>query len=335
MSAIDNMKKRIKYYGGKQVDRMNRDKLWSLKSALKASYQSCTIELDDGRQFRALINPDKEKLNYDDKILSVPFEDVCLNKERVDKMSEGIEEVGLQPGDTFTWISNNSTHIPDTHWLIYLWHQEETAYFRGEIRQAETLVDINDHHYWAWFKGPEQEALEWGQKKELEWNNLNYTRVMFIKKDEITLKFFKRFAQLYEDEDGTLIWNPTKKPHTKRWEVEAVNQFYGEGMIKVALSEYWGDAVPEELEKSEIDDDVIINDELAGPAVVYPYETVLYTITSPIDGAEWSLENVNGLNVDIVSKTDTHLQLTFNDVKHRRIKIKYGDLVKDVEVTTL
>lgn len=336
MSAIDNMRKRVNYHGGaKQIDRMNADKLRSLRRALLYSYQSCTIELSDGRQFRALINPDKEKLNYDDKVLSVPFRDICLNGERKGKMSEGIEEVGLQPGHNITWISNNPTDIPNTHWLIYLWNKEETAYFRGEIRQSETEVEINDTHYWAWFKGPEQEALEWGQKKNIEWNNLNYTRVMFITKDENTLSFFKRFAQLYEDEDGRLIWNPTKKPHTKRWEVEAVNQFYGEGMIKVALSEYWGDAVPVEPEKPEIDEDVIMNDELAGPATVYPYETVLYAITSPIEGATWSLENVDNFDIQIISQTETHLKLKFGEVKHRKIYVCYGELKKQVEVTTL
>ena len=45
---------------------------------------------------RALINPDKNKMDYDDKMVSVHFED------------------GYEPGDVFEWMGTNS------YWLIYL-----------------------------------------------------------------------------------------------------------------------------------------------------------------------------------------------------------------------
>ena len=38
-----------------------------------------TIELEDLRQFRALINPNKLKLDSEEKMLSIPFEDICLS----------------------------------------------------------------------------------------------------------------------------------------------------------------------------------------------------------------------------------------------------------------
>ena len=64
MSSLDNMSKRLAYFGGPaQIDRMNKDKLKSLKKALWLSYQSATLVTQDDKKFRCLINPNK--LNND------------------------------------------------------------------------------------------------------------------------------------------------------------------------------------------------------------------------------------------------------------------------------
>ena len=62
-----------------------------MKKALLYSYQAATATLADGREFRCLINPDKTKPAYDNKIISIPYKDVCLNKPRVGKTTEGEE----------------------------------------------------------------------------------------------------------------------------------------------------------------------------------------------------------------------------------------------------
>ena len=102
MSGLDNLNTRIGYRGGKQQDRMIDGKLASLKKALLYSYQAATAILEDGREFRCLINPDKLKTNYDDKIISIPFEDICLNAPKAGKTNEGFQEIGMKTGDTFT-----------------------------------------------------------------------------------------------------------------------------------------------------------------------------------------------------------------------------------------
>jgi hypothetical protein len=51
------------------------------------SYQAATAILPNGREFRCLINPDKNKPAYDNKILSIPYKDICLNAERFGKTS--------------------------------------------------------------------------------------------------------------------------------------------------------------------------------------------------------------------------------------------------------
>lgn len=80
MSDLSNLNLRLQYQGGaNQQARMNQDKLKSLKKALLYSYQAATIQLSDGREFRCLINPDRLSMDLDNKIISIPFEDVCLN----------------------------------------------------------------------------------------------------------------------------------------------------------------------------------------------------------------------------------------------------------------
>ena len=145
MSGLDNLNTRLRYYGGNQQGRMNADKLRGLRKALLYSYQAVTLIMplregeDEPRKFRALINPDKTKNDYDQKIVSIPFKDICLNKEREGKTSDGMEEGGLKTGDVFEWEENH------THWLVYLRDYNEVAYFMSEIRRCDTSIEINGH----------------------------------------------------------------------------------------------------------------------------------------------------------------------------------------------
>ena len=95
------------------------------------SYQAATAVLSDGKEFRCLINPDKNKPAYDNKILSIPYKDICLNGPRMGKTSEGEIDINIRSGDVFTWKETN------THWLVYLEYIEEDAYFRSEIRRCD------------------------------------------------------------------------------------------------------------------------------------------------------------------------------------------------------
>lgn len=123
------MRTRLNFNGGsRQESRMIQDKLKSLKKALLYSYQAATAILEDGREFRCLINPDKIKTEYKDKIISIPFEDICVGRmidvvdeetgelKRVEappappsgKTTESFETIGLKVGDTFEWKETNS-----------------------------------------------------------------------------------------------------------------------------------------------------------------------------------------------------------------------------------
>ena len=72
--SLENLQMRLRYHGGNTEGRMISDKLRSLKKALFRSYQAATAILSDGREFKCLINSDKNKPDYDTKIISIPFE---------------------------------------------------------------------------------------------------------------------------------------------------------------------------------------------------------------------------------------------------------------------
>lgn len=192
MKSLETLQSRLKFNGGNaQQARMNESKLKSLKRALLYSYQAATAILSDGREFRCLINPDKLKYNYDDKIISIPFKDICLNADKIKrKTMQDIENINMQPGDVFTWKENGS------HWIVYSRRLEETAYFRAEIRRCDDTVEIDGKSYHIYVRGPEQLSLEWRKGNYEMFNKENYTLMMYITKDAVTEDYFHRFTRI-------------------------------------------------------------------------------------------------------------------------------------------
>ena len=272
MSALENMKTRLDYNGGiAQIARMNADKLRSLKRAMTASYQAATAILADGREFKCLINPDKIKNTYDNKILSIPFEDVCLNASKKGTTSQGIVPINLKAGDVFTWKENGS------QWLVYLQRLEETAYFRSEIRKCNKTIEINGNKYPVYVRGPEQLTIDW-QKGNLEmFNKENYTLLMYITKNEETLDYFHRFTKI--EIDGL------------PWEVQAVDSIATEGIIEVSLKETYKNTIEKEIKEEEI----IIPEKkdiyIKGFNKTLPYEEYLYEIIGTKDEGVWEISN--------------------------------------------
>lgn len=273
MSALENMKTRLDYNGGiAQIARMNADKLRSLKRAMTASYQAATAILADGREFKCLINPDKIKNTYDNKILSIPFEDVCLNASKKGTTSQGIVPINLKAGDVFTWKENGS------QWLVYLQRLEETAYFRSEIRKCNKTIEINGNKYPVYVRGPEQLTIDW-QKGNLEmFNKENYTLLMYITKNEETLNYFHRFTKI--EIDGL------------PWEVQVVDSIATEGIIEVSLKETYKNTIEKEIKEEE---EIIIPEKkdiyIKGFNKTLPYEEYLYEIIGTKDEGVWEISN--------------------------------------------
>lgn len=78
MNNFDIMSKRLEYLGGvDQQSRMIKEKYRSLLSSLNNSYQSAVVCREGEEKIcdiKALINPNRLNQDYDDKIISIPFE---------------------------------------------------------------------------------------------------------------------------------------------------------------------------------------------------------------------------------------------------------------------
>ena len=287
MYGYENLQWRLTHNGGQyQQDRMILDKLRSLKASIGRSYQTATIFLQVNqtdnkfvRGFKCLINPDKLKNDYDQKFLSIPYKDIQINKPRVGKRTEGEVETGIKCGDVFYWKET------DSYWIVYLQFKEELAYFRADIRMCEKEVEINGHTYHVYYKGPDETTIQWNQKENIEWNDLNYSAEIYITQNEETLDYFHRFQKIKID--------------GKNWQVVAQNAASGEGIIKVALMETFNNELEEtvtaekkeEQELTEVQRELDREDGLPvilGDNIVYPYDIKEYTIDNA-GGGHWVL----------------------------------------------
>ena len=284
--SLNNLKKRIEYRGGaRQVDRMIEDKQRSLNKALLYSYQSATAILEDGREFRCLINPNKISMEADDKMLSIPFKDICLNKDKPSETttSDGKEEIGVQCGSVIEWKENG------THWIVYSQYLQETAYFRGLMRQCDDeTIEIGGKRFWYYLKGPDEKGIDWQKSKHFIFNDLNYTLELYISNTTETNEFFQRFTKC--------------KIKGKSFEVQAVDRYSTKGILAVYLKEdyenKWAPTQVEEEITPPVEEETPATFNLRrvpapvieGPSQVYPYDTVTYKILNTV-GGKWLLSN--------------------------------------------
>lgn len=320
--SLENLSTRVNYYGTHTKARMETDKLRSLKAALKNSYQRQTAILQDGREFFCLINPDKLKNDYDDKIISIPFEDICLNAPRIGKTSQGIVPIGMKAGDTFIWKEDNS------HWIVSLQRKQETAYFKAAIRQCDYEIELdNGSKYWVYFKGPTQQNIEWKNKSNIVWNGLNYTAMITVTKNEETDKFFHRFAKI--------------KVCGLPWEVAAIDGLSTEGIIDVYLNEDFTNSIQDAVDEANknkepvpsIPEDV---PKIEGDLKIYPYDVKTYKIKNAYDG-NWY---VDSNKIKIVAQDSEQITIDVRTGKSHIFTIVYkrdneDDVVQQIEVLSL
>lgn len=328
MSALDNMKIRLDYYGGsKQQSRMIKDKLRSLKKSLLYSYQAGTMIIQDENakelKFRCLMNPDKRTFDADKMMLSVPFEDICLNQPIVGKTTEGYVKVPIKCGSTFIWEET------ETRWLVTLQYLEELAYFRADVRKCYSLpIEINGKEYWFALTGENEKTTEWLKHNKEEWNKLNYTRELFIERNEETFNYFKRFK---------IIKLPNVLGEYESWEVQAVRPNSTSDILIVYVKEYFENRYEEisNEEQYKIQEEHELNEDL----VCFVYDDIIYS-TRFIENAMWGIINkTEGLNLKITDavinedKINTTVFIQLLNGKTGEFDITYNDkVVKHVVV---
>ena len=328
MSGLENLQTRLQYKGGNaQIDRMKQSKVNTLKRALLYSYQSATAILNDGREFRCLINKDKTKISADDKIVSIPFDDICLNEKELKgvpigkyKTSEGTQIIGMKPGDVFTWKETN------TDWIVYLQRLEETAYFRAEIRNCRYTLDVDGKIYKVFARKKALSEIPWGTTKDISFNDLDYSLEMYLTKDDTTKNRYKRFDII--ELDG------------KPWEVQAVDAMSVEGIVMVALKEYYQNTIEKAVEAEKAEEPTpVVNTRLPhieGDTNVYPYDTKTYTIKG-ITGGSWSLDSKKAKIVSDITADSVKVEITTGrsgDFKLKYIKDE-EEIVLDITINSL
>lgn len=255
LEGMTDQSTRLTINGGySQQERMIFDKRRSFDRALKYSYQAANIKriqcqehednsfrpnihaVDPHDICRALINPDKNKMDHDDKILSVHFEE------------------NYHTGDIFEWLGTN------TYWIIYLQELTEVAYFRGYIRKCEYQIKWQDekgetHSSYAAVRGPVETKINYIQKHQISVDTPNHSLNILLPRNKDTLDYFKRYSKFYlssQDEGSPQIC----------WRVEAIDWISTPGILEVDAVEYYS---------NEFEDDVANG--IAGGLIITPPES--------------------------------------------------------------
>lgn len=299
MSNFEMMRKRLEWQGGiAQEDRMIKDKWRTLLRTLKYSYQACDITLAQAQQeilneglepehpiVRALINPDKNKQDYDDKILSVDY----------------IHQ--FKPGDVFEWKNTG------THWIIYLQQLTEDAYFRGEIRRCRYKIRFKDEdgnicYTYAAIRGPVETQIDSIQKNQERIDKPNLSLNILMPRNEVTIKAFDRYKEFILD--------------GRCWKVKAVDPISmaidRQGVLEVnAQEDYINEVTDDEID--EIKDGLIVepdeptpNSEINGETFIKPAIPEIYSVD--IDGGAWCIRE-NNVPVDIEPIDNKSVQVTW------------------------
>lgn len=302
----------LQHQGGfPQQDRMIKDKYRSFKRALTYSYQGAFIQpIGQEEQYRALINPNKLKQDYDDKIISVDF------------------QYGLKPGDVFNWVNTN------TYWLIYLQELTELAYFRGDIRKCNYTIDwLNKdgerQSTYAAVRGPVETKIDYIQKEGISVDNPNHSLNILIPRNEETLAYFKRYAKFYLQEDTSTCWR-----------IEAVDSISMPGIIEINAVEYYindfydEDGIVDELNVKPIPEDATTT-EIEGPTFIKPKTTYAYAYMGE-EGAvgKWSVKEKD-MPVEINKATDTIISLKWNKNYSGQFTLQCGEATKTIVVESL
>ena len=267
MRGLDMMKTRIGFLGEGADERLVEGKLRSMHAALENSYQAEWVIFNKGtsheRKFKALINPDKLKDDYDKKIISIDF------------------KAGAKIGDVFYWERTN------TYWMITLQHYEEEAYFRGSIQRCDYQLDINGHKYWIYLRGPVETTIQWRQKHQLNFNDLNYSLIMYIVKNKETVNFLKRHQIVTFD--------------NHRWKVVATDIYSNSGYMQVYLDEYFDNDLEPTQNTIDLEGSKNIIDKvdpyIEGPTEVNVYDRKVSFLIKNAEAGEFVV-NSNKVKID-------------------------------------
>ena len=290
IEGVEHQMTRLRQHGGnRQQERMIRDKRRSLDHAIWFSYQGAEIikiNAADQKPVRALINPNKLKQDYDDKILSVGF------------------EYDFNSGDVFEWLGTG------TYWLIYLQDLTELAYFRGDIRKCSYQITWEDeegtHTTYAAVRGPVETKINYIQKHGISVDTPNYSLNILMPLNEYTKEYFTRYNKFYLQGNETC------------WRVEATDYISTPGILEITAVEYFANETEDDINNGIVGG---LIEEIKDPNENKPIEIIGDTFIKVKKTYEYSF---NGTEAAIWSVDKQYpVILTPNSEDPRKISLKW------------
>ena len=272
IQGVNNQFVRLNHQGGNlQQNRMIKDKRRSLDRALVYSYQGADVRKIDSTSddyVRALINPNKLKQDYDDKIISVGYEH------------------HFECGDIFEWKGT------ETYWLIYLQDLTELAYFRGDIRKCSHQINWEDengkHSTYAAIRGPVETKINYIQKHGISVDTPNYSLNILLPKTADTLSYFQRYNKFYLADDELKVC----------WRIEAIDWLSMPGILEINAVEYYANEFEDNLEDGTVGtlktepinpNNSFIEDTIVGETFIKPKKEYEYEYIGNLVG-KWSVK---------------------------------------------
>ena len=272
IQGVNNQFVRLNHQGGNlQQNRMIKDKRRSLDRALVYSYQGADVRKIDSTSddyVRALINPNKLKQDYDDKIISVGYEH------------------HFECGDIFEWKGT------ETYWLIYLQDLTELAYFRGDIRKCSHQINWEDengkHSTYAAIRGPVETKINYIQKHGISVDTPNYSLNILLPKTADTLSYFQRYNKFYLADDELKVC----------WRIEAIDWLSMPGILEINAVEYYTNEFEDNLEDGTVGslktepinpNNSFIEDTIVGETFIKPKKEYEYEYIGNLVG-KWSVK---------------------------------------------
>ena len=317
LEGLGHQSMRINQSGGKkQQDRMIADKRRTLERVTQYSYQGADVrrlDADHEQAVRALINPNKVKQDYDDKVISIKY------------------DYDFKVGDIFEWVDTN------TYWLIYLQDLTELAYFRGDIRRCNYEISWEDENgeiqsSYISLKGPQETKIDNSQKHKISIDSPNHTLEILLPRNKATVDQFKRYSKFYLQDEffGDICWR-----------VEGVDGLSSPGILQIHAVEYYANEHEDDIENGivgkfttkKIDPNPVqINQDILGSSLIKPRKSYEY-IYQGDNEAEWFIDNKK-LPIGLKAE-GKRVELIWNSSYSGKFNLCYGDLKKAIIVESL
>ena len=315
IEGVEEQSMRLRQAGGnRQQERMIKDKRRSLDHAVWNSYQAAEVvktDASDRKPVRALINPNKLKQDYDDKIISVGY------------------EYNFEVGTVFEWLGTK------TYWLVYLQDLTELAYFRGDIRKCTYQIAWEDenglHSTYAAIRGPVETKINFIQKHGISVDTPNHSLSILMPKNEDTLNYFKRYSKFYLQGDDTC------------WRVEATDWISTPGILEVTAVEYYANETEDDIEAGivggliEVSQDPNIEAgtmQILGETFIKIKKGYQYTFDGTL-ASEWSVDKRYPVVLTPDPKDARNVTVQWISSYSGQFELHYGQYKKTIVVESL